>query len=185
MSPSPTSMQPTSPPPTIPPRSKCARMARAFSADHNCSGGANIGELLVNQSALSDTARISQLHSHFCSSQSCFDQYVNTIRACMVDVSGSRRNVTARKLVRLHAHILSNLCIHLDKFMQIQILLITFKKVLRRGFMWCLNSLQHCSYCRLYRVSTEQRCPLRGRYTVLRRMDSFVPYNFQKFLTVT
>ena len=119
MSLSPTSMQPTSPPPpppTIPPRSKCARMARAFSADQNCSGGANIGELLVNQSALSDTARISQLHSHFCSSQSCFNQYVNTFRACLVDVSGSRRNVTARKLVRLHAHILNNLCIHLDKF---------------------------------------------------------------------
>ena len=112
-------MQPTSPPPpppTLPPRSKCARMARVFSADQNCSGGVNIGELLVNRSALSDTARTSQLHSHFCSSQSCFNQYVNTFRACLVDVSGSRRNVTARKLVRLHAHILSNLCIHLDKF---------------------------------------------------------------------
>ena len=120
----PTSMQPTSPPPpppTLPPRSKCARMARVFSADQNCSGGVNIGELLVNRSALSDTARTSQLHSHFCSSQSCFNQYVNTFRACLVDVSGSRRNVTARKLVRLHAHILSNLCIHLDKFMQILI----------------------------------------------------------------
>ena len=120
MSLSPTSMQPTSPPPppppTIPPRSKCARLARAYSADQNCSGGANIGEILVNRSAISDTARISQLHSHFCSSQSCFNQYVNTFRACLVDVSGTRRNVTARKSVRLYAHILSKLCIHLDQF---------------------------------------------------------------------
>jgi len=69
--------------------------------------------------------------------------------------------------------------------------------VLHRRCIWCLNAriicwlsvtlslLYHYSYCRLFRFSTNQLCPLQERYTVLRRMDSFVPYNFQKFLTIT
>ena len=88
---------------TVPPKSKCAKRSRALSADQACSGGANIGELLINRSAILDTARISRLHSYLCSSQKCFNKYVRTFSDCIVDVSGSRQNATARKLVSFHA----------------------------------------------------------------------------------
>ena len=88
---------------TVPPKSKCANRSRALSADQACSGGTNIGELMINRSAILDTARISRLHSYLCSSQKCFNKYVRTFSDCIVDVSGSRQNATARKLVSFHA----------------------------------------------------------------------------------
>ena len=93
-------------PPTIPPKSKCAKRARALSADQACSGGTNLGEVMANRSAIMNTARISQLHSYFCSSQRCFNKYVKTFSDCTVDLSGSRENATAKKLVSLHARTL-------------------------------------------------------------------------------
>ena len=106
----PTPMQPTSTPvitptpftpPTIRPKSKCARRARALSADEACSGGTNIAEILTNQSAILDTARTSRLYSYLCSSQSCFNEYVQTYKACIIDFLGARGNATVKKLVRL------------------------------------------------------------------------------------
>ena len=88
-------------PPTIRPKSKCAKRAKALSADEACSGGTNIAELLTNQSAILDTARISHLYSYLCSNQSCFNKYVQTYRACIIDLSGARGNATIKKLVRL------------------------------------------------------------------------------------
>ena len=87
--------------PPIRPKSKCAMKARDFSADVACSGGTNIAEILTNRSAILDTARISRLHSHLCSSQSCFKKYVEAYKACFVDISGARGNATTKKLVRL------------------------------------------------------------------------------------
>ena len=86
-------------PPTIPPKSKCARRARALSNDQACSGGTNIAEILTNQSAISDVARISRLHSYLCSSQRCFNRYVKTYRACVLDLSGARGNSQIRESV--------------------------------------------------------------------------------------
>ena len=93
--------------PPIPRNSKCARKSRVLSADQNCSGGVNIGELLRNRSAQLDTARISQLHSHFCSSQKCFNQYVKTYSACQVHLRGADGNATAEKVVSSFAQFLS------------------------------------------------------------------------------
>lgn len=85
--------------------SKCAKRARAFSAKHACSGGANIAdhELLAKLSApkRSDVAQISQLYSHFCSSQRCFNQYVKTYRSCSIDLKGTKGNATASESVSL------------------------------------------------------------------------------------
>ena len=103
----PTTMQSTStsastPPFTLPPpKSICAKRARALSADQACSGGANIAEILTNQSARLDTARSSRLYSYLCSSQICFNKYVKTLRACLIDLSGGRGNGAAKKSVRL------------------------------------------------------------------------------------
>ena len=104
----PTTLQSTStsvstlPPFTLPPpKSICAKRARALSNDQACSGGTNIAELLTNQSTRLDTARSSRLYSYLCSSQSCFNKYVKTLRACLIDLSGGRGNATAKKSVRL------------------------------------------------------------------------------------
>ena len=88
--------------PTIRPKSKCAKRAKALSADQACSGGTNIAEILTNLSAILDTVRISRLHSYLCSSQSCFNKYVQANRACSIDLSGARGNATTKKFVRLH-----------------------------------------------------------------------------------
>ena len=93
---------PTTPtPPTIPPKSRCAKKAKDLSTDESCSGGAKVAEILVNQSALLDTARISRLHSYFCSSQRCFNKYVNTYSVCFVAFSRARGNASG-ETVRLH-----------------------------------------------------------------------------------
>ena len=97
----------TTTPPTIPPKSRCAKRAKEFSADQACSGGANVAEILTNQSALFDTARISRLHSYFCSNQSCFNKYVKTYSDCTIDMSAARRNASAKKSVRLHTDLSS------------------------------------------------------------------------------
>ena len=121
----PTTMQPisttsTTPTPTtfppIPRNSKCARQSRALSADQTCSGGANVGEILSNRSALLDTARISQLHSHFCSSQKCFKKYVTTYSACQVHLRGADGNATAEKEVSL-CRVPQSSCLHITECM--------------------------------------------------------------------
>ena len=97
-----TFVTPTTPtPPTIPPESRCAKKAKDLSTDESCSGGANVAEIIVNQSALLDTARISRLYSNFCSSQRCFNKYVNTYSVCSVALSRARGNVSG-ETVRRH-----------------------------------------------------------------------------------
>ena len=111
----PTTMQTTPTPPMVPPKSKCANRSRALSADQACSGGANIGELLVNQSGRLDPAETSRLLPYICSSQKCFNKYVKAYSHCTIDLSGARENGTAIKLVSVHVHIIGNhLYIYLD-----------------------------------------------------------------------
>ena len=89
---------PGSLPPTLPPDSKCAIKSKAFSVDRNCSGGINVGKLLI--SAATNVSITSQLYSNACSSQSCFNTYIKTYRVCLIDVSGARGNSTGMKSVR-------------------------------------------------------------------------------------
>ena len=108
-------MQTTRTPPMVPPKSKCANRSRALSADQACSGGVNIGEILVNQNGRLDPAGTSRLLPYICSSQKCFNKYVKTCSDCTIDLSGARENVTARKLVSVHVHIIGNhLYVYLD-----------------------------------------------------------------------
>ena len=99
-----TFVTPTPTPSTIPTKSRCAKRSRALSADQVCSGGANIAEILTNESLSTDVSRISRLYSHLCSSQKCFKKFVRTYSDCIVDLSGVRENATAKKQVSLHAH---------------------------------------------------------------------------------
>ena len=88
---------PTSTPPTVSPKSKCAKRAKALSADQACSGGVDYyTDILKNGSVGKDLARMAELHSYLCSSQRCFNKYVKTYRACLIALSGPERDFSVR-----------------------------------------------------------------------------------------